>query len=378
MRQLLRFIIPGLIISGTLCGTSCRRTVMDSEVQLGDTLTTRSKLLTMIDAGDYILAEVTDPWNQETMLARYIIVDRDSALPTELPDGTIIRTPLSRSTVYSSVHAHLIEELGAVERIKGVADGSFYKMPSIVDRLKSGEIIDIGSSMSPTLEKLIMLRSDAVLLSPFQNAGHGIVEKAGAPIIECADYMEETPLGRAEWIKFFGALYGQLPKATEIFDSVTVAYNSLLSMTDTVSRRPTVISEMLTDGVWYVPGGHSYMARLFLDAGASYPWSDDTSAGSLQLDFPAVYAKGNNADVWLIRTYGYDLTLHDLLDTYSLYSGIKAFSNGGVYSVNTAQSPLFEEYPFHPELLLSDLIKIFHPELSDNQSTRYYTPTPEQ
>lgn len=365
----LTILVSSVIAS---CLTGCRNH-SESAVITGDTLTHEAHLLTMIRTDSYIMAEVLDPWNQGNILGRYMLVDSAHTAPDSIPAGTtVIRVPLTNSTVYSSVHAGIIEELGALGSITGVADGSYFNMPSIISGITDGTITDIGSSMSPSLEKLIKLSPDAILTSPYQNAGHGLIDKTGSPIVECADYMESTPLGRAEWIKLMGALYGRYDRAAEIFDSVAVRYNTLKSIAANEERRPKVISESVTDGVWYVPGGNSYMAAMFADAGGDYPWSDDTSTGSLQLDYPAVYARAADADIWLIRTYGYDLTLDNLASQYPLNKKIRAYGTGGVYAANTATSTLFEDFPFHPERLLHEYINIMHPGLLPDSTLHYY------
>ncbi|MDE6528116.1 MAG: ABC transporter substrate-binding protein, partial [Muribaculaceae bacterium] len=222
------------------------------------------------------------------------------------------------------------------------------------------------------IEAVVALSPDAILLSPFENAGHGVLAQTGIPIIECADYMESTPKGRAEWVKFLGLLYGCGAQADSIYRDVAAAYDTIVSrVAQCDAPRPVVLTEMLTDGYWFVPGGGSYMARLLQDAGAEYPWSNDRSTGSLQLDFSSVYARAADADFWLIRTYGHDLTLDDMRSVYLLNSQFKAFKEGNVYVANTAEVPLFEEFPFHPEKLLEEYARIFHPDVA-GESLRYF------
>lgn len=352
--------------------TMCRNGQEDSVLSGGDTLTREASLLTLTDFKEYMVADVADPWNSGKRLARYILVDRGSH-PDSLPEGTVVEVPLESSLVYSSVHAGAIDEFGAIERVTAVCDAPYFKMPSIIERLADGRVTDAGASSSPSIETIIGEHPAAILASPYQNAGFGPVEKLGIPVIACADYMEPTPLGRAEWIKLLGALYGNNAKADSIYNQVAANYTMLADSVENVRIvMPSVISERVTDGVWFVPGGRSYQARLFDDAGARYPWSSDTTAGSLQLDFPTVFDKAHNADIWLIRTYGHDLTLDELKSDYEPNSRIKAFSNGGVYSCNTAESMIFEESPFHPDLLLREYINIFYPGYLHDSSLRYY------
>lgn len=332
-----------------------------------------SSLLRLYDEGDFVKAEVVNPWDTARLLATYVLVER-GVTPDSLPPGdvTVIEVPLERSVVYSTVHAGVIDEIGASGAVAGVADGSYFKGEPYASLIRSGAVADVGSSMSPSAEAIVAVGPDALLVSPFENAGHGAIESLGVPVIECADYMEQTPKGRAEWVRFFGELYGRRHVADSIYAAVAEAYDSIKEQAENTEGRPVVITEMLTDGYWFVPGGNSYMARLIEDAGASYPWSNDRSAGSLQLDFSSVYAKAADADFWLIRTYGNNLTLSDLRSVYLLNSQFKAFKQGNVFAANTAEVPLFEEFPFHPEILLAEYAAIFHPEVSQ-APLRYYS-----
>lgn len=364
MKHLLYYIsISALVFAG--CTSHSAKTPAD-----GDRLTEYSNLLTMVDHGDYVIADVTNPWDTTTLLARYLLVPRSSELPSELPDGIVVRTPLQSSLVYSGVHGGAISELGKSDAVTGVADGAYFSIPEIVEGLKSGRVTDVGNSMSPSVEKIVVLNPEAILTSPYQNAGHGAIESLDIPVIECADYMEPSPLGRAEWIKLLGALYGEPERADSIFRAVCSEYESLTRSIAYLDSLPIVITEQVTDGVWYVPGGCSYMARMLQDAGAIYPWSDNESTGSLQLDFASVLDRAANADYWLIRSYG-PMGMEELLANNPLNAKFLAAHRGGVYVCDTSVSPLFDEFPFHPERLLADYIAIFHPELSSSPM-RYY------
>lgn len=339
----------------------------------GDTLTVEAELLTIVDCEGYTIVEVENPWNDGALLRRYALVHRDSVMSEGLPaDAVVVRVPINSALVYSSVHAGAFRELGSVDVVTGVVDAEYYKIPEILKGVQDGQIVDAGNSMAPTIEKIVELSPHAILTSPFQNAGHGAIEKLGIPIIECADYMETTPLGRAEWIKFLGELLCKRTEATAIYDKVVREYNALVAKAYEVKEKPVVISEMVTDGVWFLPGGRSYMARMFTDAGASYPWSDDTSKGSLQLDFATVYDKAYNADYWIIKSFEQNFTLANLESKYPLNKKFEAFSKGGVYVINTVKTSFFEDFPFHPEKLLREYILLFHPEVLDENTSFCY------
>ena len=339
----------------------------------GDSLTAQAQLLSIVDCGAYTLVDVKNPWNEGVLLQQYALVHRDSVVPENLPaKAVLVRVPISSALVYSSVHAGAFLELGSVDAVTGVADAEYYKIPQITDGLKSGKVINVGSSMTPMAEKIVELSPQVILTSPYQNAGYGVIEKMGIPIIACADYMESTPLGRAEWIKFIGELLCKRAQATAIYDNVVQEYNTLAQSVKDIAEKPIVISEMLTNGVWFVPGGKSYMAQMFADAGASYPWSENTSTGSLQLDFATVYDNAYNADYWIIKSFEPNFSLANLESKYPLNKKFEAFEKGNVYVINTVQTTFFEDFPFHPEKLLREYILLFHPqELSSDVSFQY-------
>ncbi len=336
-------------------------------------ITTRAGLLSMRELGNgAVLVDVANPWDTATLLASYLLLDGEKRPDSVPPRQRLaeLRVPLERSAVFSAIHAGAIEELGETGRVAAVADAEYFK-GAFARGIADSSIADLGSSLSPSMEKITLASPDAFLMYPMQNAGHGALENSGIPIIEMADYMETTPLGRAEWIRLLGRLYGRAAEADSIFKSVESKYNTLAAKASKLEKRPKVLTEMLTSGYWFVPGGNSYMARLITDAGGEYPWAGDKSTGSLQLDFSAVYARAADADIWLIKTYGSDLTLAGLREVYPLNSQIKAFKKGGVYFADTQKVTLYEEFPFHPELLLGEYAAIFS---GNTDNLRYFKP----
>lgn len=370
LRKLINIVIA---YSFVLAVTSCQGQGAKGDVVEGDTLITKAQLLTIVDCGSYTLVDVENPWKEGSKLQRYALVHRDSVMSENLPsDAILVRVPITSALVYSSVHAGAFHEVGCVNAVTGIVDAEYYKIPEIVEGVEAGTVVDAGNSMAPSIEKIVELSPQAILTSPFQNAGHGAIEKLGIPIIECADYMESTPLGRAEWIKLIGELLCKRKEVAEIYNSVVEEYNTLASRVKDVKEKPIVISEMMTDGVWFLPGGKSYMAQMYADAGAIYPWRDNESTGSLQLDFATVYDKAYNANFWLIKSPEHNFSLKDLESKYPLNKKMEAFSKGGVYVINTVESSFFEDFPFHPERLLREYIILFHPEAIDGDKSFSY------
>jgi iron complex transport system substrate-binding protein len=234
---------------------------------------------------------------------------------------------------------------------------------------------DLGESVSPNAEKMIELRAEVLLASPFQNAGYGAVEKTGIPIIECADYMETTPLGRAEWLRFLGLFTGKTALADSLFQETEARYAELRNTVADIAYRPTLFTEKKYGSTWYVPAGQSFMAQIYRDAGAGYVFSDLSGSGGTPLSFETVLDKAIHADFWMFN-YSLDteMTYQALAAEYALYTHFDAFKKQHVYGCNTSTSLFYEEVPMHPDYLLRELIAIFHPEQMPDYSFRYYHP----
>ena len=342
----------------------------DNALETRDSVITAARLLSMERNDGYTVVTVADPW-KGGVLHRYVLVPRDSVLPDDLPEGTLVRTPVNRALVYSSVHTSLLDELGALGKVRGVVDSQYFIDSAIVQGVANGFIYDCGNSMNPTVEKVIDMQPDAILLSPYQDASYGQIASLDIPIIECADYLEYDPLGRAEWMKFYGELVGKRAEADSLYDAVVTAYNDMKQRTAAATSRPTVVTEMVISGVWNVPGGQSYMARIIHDAGGDYLWADDENTGSLALDFNQVLAVAQNADYWFIKWTNIN-TLHDLQGVYDLNKEMAAFKNKRVYVCDTDKTRFFDRIPFHPEVLLREFAAILHPELFPDFQNQMY------
>ena len=330
----------------------------------------QAQLLTMEQGNGYTLVTVANPW-KGGVLHRYVLVPRDAELPDNLPEGTIVRTPVKRALVYSSVHTSLLRELGAIDAVRGIVDRQYFVDSLLLADIDAGQVADCGNSMNPTVEKVIDMQPDAILLSPYQDASYGQITQLDIPIIECADYLEYDPLGRAEWMKFYGLLVGQRERADSLYDAVVNAYDEVKQVAAKAASRPTVVTEMVISGVWSVPGGQSYMARIIRDAGGDYLWADDDNTGSLSLDFNQVLARAQQADYWFLKWTNIN-SLNDLQGAYELNKEMEAFKNKRVYVCDTEKSRFFDRVPFHPDLLLREFAAIMHPELFPGVETQMY------
>lgn len=249
----------------------------------------------------YTAVEVRDPWDSTRLLQRYLLVDRDRPVPENLPKGTVVQVPAQNVVVYTSVHAAIIDQLGETGRIIGVCEPRYMDTPAIREGLKAGRIADMGEATAPNVEMMIDKGAELVIVSPFQNSGYGPVEKLGIPIIEGADYMESLPLGRTEWIRFYGMLFGKEALADSIFRQTEKSYLDLKQLVTADMPHPTVISEKKFGASWFMPAGDSYIANMYADAGADYVFKELPGAGSTPLAFETVLDRAIHADMWLIK-----------------------------------------------------------------------------
>lgn len=331
-----------------------------------------AEYLQMVDYGQYVVATLRNPWDTTRILHTYVLVPAGHEMPFHLPEGTVVRTPLAHSLVYSSVHCSLLDVLGAGDRIGGVCDLKYMLLPSVHQAVADGRVCDCGDAMNPDMERIITLDPDAVLLSPFENSGgYGRIEKLGIPLIECADYMETSAMGRAEWMRFYGLLFGISQQADSLFAVVDSSYQALKSRAGQAASACKVFTELKSGSAWYVPGGRSTVSGLLADAYGTYAFADDRHSGSVPLAFETVLDKAGDADVWLVKSER-KWTYATMAADFAGYAGFKAYRQRNIYLCNTVEVPYYEETPFRPDLLLGDLIRIFHPELDEPGGLRYY------
>ena len=408
-----------------------------ADAEAGDTLEMKyAKLLTIVKHGDgedasgngegadyqYAEAIVANPWKAGTLLHRYILIPKGeegdktvAMLAKRRSTGArctadTVRTPVERSAVFIAPHCQLMYELGCQQAIRGVCDLNYINIPDVRKRAASAgkassgnassgnasaqnSIVDCGSSMAPDIERIIALKPEAILVSPFENSGgYGKLDKLHIPIIEAADYMESSPLGRAEWMKFYGMLFGKgknisttvagkalttvagkaseatLPascelKADSLFAKIEKEYLKLKAEAGKLPKGLSILTERKTGNVWYVPGGQSTIGILLKDANARYIFSDDQHSGSLPMSPEQILAKGSQVDVWAFKYFGgAPLSQVQLLQEYDGYKALAAFNRGNIYQVDTSTVPYFELTSFHPELLLREFIILAHGE----------------
>lgn len=364
--------------------------------------------------GEYAEVTIANPWKEGTLLHRYILVPKGeegnktvARLAMQRSAGArcltdTVRTPVENSAIFTSPHCQLMYELGCGQAIRGVCDLNYINIPDVKKRVASGNsrgssgnsygsssdnngsspsIVDCGSSMAPDIEQIISLKPEAILVSPFENSGgYGKLDKLHIPLIEVADYMETSPLGRAEWMKFYGMLFEKSDakdnegdtaankadisssKADSLFAKIETEYLNLKAAAKKLPAGLSVLTERKTGSVWYVPGGQSTIGILLKDANARYIFSEDQHHGSLAMSPEQILAKAKNIDVWAFKYFGgKPFSRSQLLQEYAGYKSLAAFGSSRIYQVDTSREPYFEITSFHPEALLREFILLSHP-----------------
>ena len=324
---------------------------------------------------DYTIVNIKNPWKSKELLQRYILCTRDNAqkLPSSLK-GTRVSIPLDRCVMSTAAHCYLLDQLKQTSNIAAVLGRKYIHIPVIENEIKRGKIADAGEEFQPNIEKLILIKPDALFLSPYEQAGsYQNLDKLGVPIIFCADYMESSSLARAEWMKVYGLFFNCEELAEKLFEEVERNYKSQTAMAHRVNSKNEIFTERLMSGTWYCPGGTSTIAQLIKDANGIYSFAENEKAGSIPLTFEQVFAKTQQAKVWAFTYNGEkDMTMSDLLKEDARYKALKVVSNGSVYACNASKVPFFEETPFRPDWLLHDFIIMLHPNHFQANQLKYY------
>ncbi len=352
------------------CGSTPKGQTNDTS---GQSVVTHATLLHITKHDGFTRVDVSDPWDTLHTLATYLLVPQSDKLPPQLPKGTVVRTPLKKLVAFSAVHAALASELGCLQQVCGLCDKDYVCSSALKEALENGTIKDMGPAMQPSLELIKACGADALLISPFRDRLPGPAERLGIPVIVCADYMETSPLGRAEWMRFYGLLMGCEERADSLFNAVEQQYNLWKNKAKASQEKPSLMVDMRTGPVWYVAGGCSTMGTLYADAGLNYIYRDNKERGSVALDFEQVVSACHNADIWMLK-YGQkgDITYQSLISDDPRYSKFKAWKERRVVGCNTLSTPFYEETPFHPERLLAEMVQMFHPELQTQDFKPHY------
>ena len=334
---------------------------------------------TLTYAGNYKVITVRNPFEPQAVATRYLLVPRGAARPAGFADAHVIETPIRTLVGLSSMHVALTDFLGADDVLVGLGNLKYASAPRVRQRVAAGKILEAGQGKELNNELLIAQHPDLVMSTgwPGENLTRfQTLEAAGIPVLVNSEWVETTPLGRAEWVKVMAALLNKEDVVNQKFGQVVRDYQRLAALGRGAAKRPRVVVGMPFKDVWYVPDADSYTAQFLRDAGTTYAWDKAKAAkGSLALSFETVAPVALTADYWLQT--GSAATKADITAQDARYATFAPFKTGHVYNNNRrtnaqGSNDYWESGAVRPDLVLSDLLKILHPELLPTWQLYYY------
>lgn len=325
----------------------------------------------------YTVVKVTKPWPEAQKGFTYVLTKKGAVIPDSLAQYTTVQVPLKTVVVTSTTHIPSLELFGAENTLVGFPGTDLISSEKTRARIDSGKVKEAGANETLNTEVLIDLAPDAVVGFSISGTNKALatLEQSGLKVLYNGDWTEQTPLGKAEWIKFFGALYDQEDKADKLFADIEKQYTEALTLAQKATTKPTVLGGAMFQDQWYLPQGGSWAALFLKDAKSNYLWADSEGTGSLTLSFETVLDKGQNADVWIGP--GQYTTYKEMTDANPHYAQFKAFKTKNVYSYSSKKGATggllyFEFAPARPDLVLKDLIAILHPDLMPGYELHFF------
>ncbi|MEL7834909.1 ABC transporter substrate-binding protein [Fodinibius sp. Rm-B-1B1-1] len=326
---------------------------------------------------DHKLLEILKPFQDRVDTLRYSLVPREIVDEVEVENTTEIPIPIKSLLATSTTHIALVEMLDAVDVITGMAGADYVYNEDIRKGIGSGDIASLPQG-ELNKEAVLAMGPDLLMVSGGQSSDFDNIRMlmdSDINVMVNSEWLETTPLGKAEWVKVLAALLNKETLTNKKFNAVADKYNRLQSKVDGVGEKPMVINNMPYKGAWFVSGGQSFTAQFLRDAGADYPWYDSDETGGLRKSFEVVYEIGLEADIWIHP--GAAESKEDVLAKDSRFKDFKAFKTGEIYNNNRRMSlsggnDFWESGVVHPEIVLADLIKIFHPQLLPDHKLHYY------
>jgi iron complex transport system substrate-binding protein len=312
----------------------------------------------------YSLVNVTNPWPSATRDYSYVLKQKNGIVPDSLKNLTTINVPIKKIIVTSTTHIPSLEMLGVENSLVGFPETRLISSEKIRANVANHKVRELGSNQALNTEVVIDLQPDVIIGYGIDNNNATLdnLEKSGLKILLNGDWNEQQPLGKAEWIKLFGALYCKEKRAESLFDSIVADYKNAIDIVKN-ERRPMVLMGGMFENKWNVPNGESWGARFIKDANGSYPWADTKGTGSIPLPFEAVLEKAGEADVWIGP--GQFSTRSEMLQSNPHYSQFKAFKNKNVYTFKIGKTGgilYYELAPNRPDFVMHDLIRMLHPD----------------
>ncbi|MFB0909385.1 MAG: ABC transporter substrate-binding protein [Flavobacterium sp.] len=352
------------------------------EIYSSETATVKNEIkyakgLEIYRYGGYSVIKITKPWPGAKENFTYVLQEKNGIIPDSIKQFTAIQIPITSIVVTSTTHIPALEMLGVENTLVGFPNTDYISSEKTRKRIDVGKVREVGKNENLNTEVLIDMQPDLIVGFGLNNSNPSldILQKSGLKVMFNGDWTEQTPLGKAEWIKFFGALYGLDSTANSVFSEIEKEYNTTLALAKKATRKPTVLSGSMFQDQWYVPQGKSWASLFLKDAQADYLWKDTKGTGSISLPFEIILEKAQQAEFWIAP--GDFSSLKQMSDSNPHYGEFEAFKNKKVYSYALNKGAkggilYFEWSPTRPDWVLKDFIKIFHPELVPNHTLFFF------
>ncbi|HEY4062653.1 MAG TPA: ABC transporter substrate-binding protein [Puia sp.] len=384
-RNLFFLVLSVFVLLGAFsCGRGAPKKEAAAAGEAGDAFSSEKAVIRhahgfTIDYYDhYKLVRILDHDGTKTDTLKYLLVQEGTATPSGYPGAQVITIPVKSLVVMSSMHVALADFAGVADRIRGLGNFAYLSSTVVRNNVKAGKVTQIGLDGNINNELVISMHPGILMSMANPDVGFAkfkTMMDAGVPVMPNSEWLETTPLGRAEWVKLMAALVNKEDFVNKKFDSVEKAYDTLAQLGSRAATHPRVIIGMPFKGSWYMPAGESYMAKFLRDAGAGYKWADTKGIGSVALDFEAVAPEALTADYWL--NVGQVDSKKEIAGKDPRYASFKPFKTGALYN-NTKQTndiganDYWESGAVNPQVVLADIIHILHPELLPNHQLVYY------
>ncbi len=337
---------------------------------------------TIQEKENYTLVTVNTPYKNAEEGLRYVLYPRKGDKPQVEADA-FIPIPLKSIVCTSTTHIPLLDYLGETNKLVGFPTTDYISSEKMRTRINAGYVTELGIDNAINIEKLIELNPELVMAYTMTSdfGQFNKIQEAGIPVLINAEYMEANPLGRAEWIKLTGILFGKETMADSVFTMIEKAYLETQKKVSKVASKPTVMSGSMYSDTWYMPGGQNYAGKILADAELNYLWKEDTTTSFLALSYEAVLDKANQSDYWIGASNFKSLA--EMKEANERYSFFAPFNSGNVYSYNKrigtkGGSEFLELGYLRPDLILKDLVKISHPELLPSHELFFYFKLPKK
>lgn len=325
----------------------------------------------------YKLLHIFRHYNDEIDTLTYTLLQKGSADP-EL-GNPVITLPVENIVSLSTTHLGFFNLLEAFDQLKGVETVQYVSSPTVKDMVESGQVKEMSPAGALNVESVINEGTEVVMAVGYPNSQNEIyqqLERVGIPVLLNADWQELDLLGRAEWVKLLAVLINKEKMVNERFGEIEAEYEEILSKVASIpSADLSTITGIAIGDAWHVSGGRSFAANLLKLVKADYPWMDENSTGSLKLDFETVYEQGLTADIWMVP--GSAKSKADVLQRDTRYADFKAFKNNNIYNIFGRHTPgggndYYEQGVIEPQVILKDIVKIFHPSLLPDHELVYH------